>query len=236
MKKILLITFFFLNFYSYSQDIETLNDGFIKDSITYTKTTNIDTKRKFKEDLKEKYSGKDFIYKEEKKITKREPSPTSNFVSKILLFFFRYIFPFLLAGIVIFIILKAVLGSDTNFWNFKNNRKKVAETLIYEDEDIHEIDLEKLLYKAIADKDYRLAVRYYYLTILKKLSDKKLIDYHKEKTNTEYLFELEHKEMRKHFSYLSYVYSYVWYGEFPIDLQKFKTIENKYKSFTKSII
>ena len=39
--------------------------------------------------------------------------------------------------------------------------------LIYEDEDIHETDLDALLNQALNHKDYRLAIRYYYLSILK---------------------------------------------------------------------
>ena len=63
------------------------------------------------------------------------------------------------------------------------------------------------------------------------LSKKELIDYHKDKTNSEYLYEIENNTMRTQFSYLSYVYSYVWYGEFPVDETNFKVAENKYQSF-----
>ena len=71
---------------------------------------------------------------------------------------------------------------------------------------------------------------------LKELSDKKIIDYHKDKTNSEYLFEIENSAIRSKFSYLSYVYSYVWYGEFPLDAQSFKVAQNKYQSFINTIL
>jgi len=80
-----------------------------------------------------------------------------------------------------------------------------------------------------------LATRYYYLSLLKRLSQKGLITYDKDKTNTEYKFELQDKQMRKKFSYLAYVYDYVWYGEFPVDESKFSTIETNYKTFLQTI-
>ena len=119
--------------------------------------------------------------------------------------------------------------------DFKKSKKKVVKKLIYEDEDIHETDIDGFLQKAINEKEYRLAIRYYYLSVLKILSDKKLIDYHKDKTNSEYLLEIENSQTRTDFSYLSYVYSYVWYGDFPINETNFKLVENKYQSFKKAL-
>ncbi|MCI2228505.1 hypothetical protein MC378_04950 [Polaribacter sp. MSW13] len=211
------------------------------DTIVYNKTTNFSSKKEFKDNLKEKYNSKDFHYTEEeekaqpKEEENNKPSPISKAIVAAILFFFKNIFPFLLAAVLILIILKTFVGTDPSFWNFKRNKKKVAEKLIFQEEDIHEIDLDTLLKKAIQQENFRLAVRYYYLSILKKLSQNKLIDYHKDKTNSEYLFEIQNKDIRSQFSYLSYVYAYVWYGEFPIEENKFKVVENKYKSFFKSI-
>jgi hypothetical protein len=207
-----------------------------KDTTHYNKTIKYAEKRTFKEDLKEKYSDKEFIYTDDEEIEeeKEDFAPNTAFITGFL-FFISKIFPFLLGGIIIFIILKTFLGSDTNFWNFKKSKNKVSEKLIYEDEDIHETDIDGLLQNAINNKAYRLAVRYYYLSVLKTLSAKKLIDYHKDKTNSEYLFEIENSKIRTDFSYLSYVYSYVWYGDFPIDEINFKLAEKKYKSFKNSL-
>ena len=152
-----------------------------------------------------------------------------------LFMFLGKIFPFVLGIIIVIIILKTFLGTEIGFWNFKKSSKKVAEKLVYEDEDIHESDFEVLLQRAIINKEYRLAIRYYYLSVLKLLSDKKMIEYHKDKTNSEYLFELENKMTRSQFSYLSYVFTYVWYGEFAVDENAFKLAEQKYQSFKNSL-
>jgi len=216
------------------------NDSLIlfeKDTVHYEKSIEYAQKRAFTENIKEKYNDKEFQYTEEE-IEETEPEKPSAGESAFVgafLFFISTIFPFLLGGIIIFIILKTLLGTETNFWNFKKSKKIVAKKLIYEDEDIHETDIDGLLQNAIQNKEYRLAIRYYYLSVLKTLSDKKLIDYHKDKTNSEYLFEIENTATRTDFSYLSYVYSYVWYGDFPIDETNFKLAESKYQSFKNTL-
>lgn len=201
----------------------------VKDTTKYIKTIDYTTKRAFKDNLKEKYTESDFTYTEEEK--KERSTPTDLSFLRAIGAFLQTIFPFLLGGFIVFLILKLVLGSELGFFNFKKGKKKVAEKLIYEEDDIHEIDLETLLQEAIATENYRLAIRYYYLIVLKELSAKKLIKYHKEKTNTVYKFELEKGQTRDNFAYLSYVYTYVWYGEFTINKDDFKKAASKFLSF-----
>ena len=241
MKKIIASLLFLISFLVNAQ--ESLNTDAIEikeDSIVYQKNTNIAEARAFKTDLKEKYSGKDFEYKDNTPVKKEVEEESTDNSSAAILSFFAYfmtsIFPFLLGGFVIFVILKTVLGIDARFWKKTPKTSKLSKKLIYEDEDIHEINLDALLQQAIENKDFRLAIRYYYLSILKGLTNKEIIDYHKDKTNSEYLFEIENKELRTNFSYLSYVYTYVWYGEFPVDENSFKIAQNKYQSFLKSIL
>lgn len=240
IKKVILLFLLVVTFQLYSQEVEDKNAR-KKDSISYLKNDNYIKERTFQEDLKSKYSGRDFIYKEEEKKEKPKkkptpPSPNLNtgfFVG--FLAFMKFVFPFLLGGIVIYIILKLYLGSDAKFWDFKSNSKTVTQKLVYEDEDIDNSDIDGLLNKAIKDKNTRLAIRYYYLLLLKKLSEKEIIKYDKDKTNSEYLFEIEDSNMRKQFSYLSYIYTYVWYGEFDLNEHDFTEVAKKYNSFFKTI-
>ena len=79
--------------------------------------------------------------------------------------------------------------------------------------------------------DYRSAVRYQFLFILKKLSDKKLINWNPEKTNKDYAAELKAPHLKNDFSNLSYIFDYVWYGEFSIEEQSYQKFKNKYQAF-----
>ncbi|MFY0631647.1 MAG: hypothetical protein JXR05_14825 [Flavobacteriaceae bacterium] len=248
MRTILFIIFIFIAGISNAQDnydFSEIEDGEYETASqlldsTYTKNLEYSKERAFKEELDTKYSGKEFTYIDDLKEPKDKPiasetrkqtttdwSGFSDFMSTV--------FPFILGIIVVLIVLKSFINVEPGFWNLKAAKKEQAKKLISHEEDIDEFDYEKLLQKAIRNHDYRLATRYYYLSLLKQLSQKKHIEYHKEKTNSEYLFEIKNKKMRSSFSYLSYVYSYVWYGEFPIDQMEFSTIEKKYKSFIETI-
>ena len=231
----LLILFIIAQFSLHTNAQEVVLDSIpvIKDTTKYVKSIDYASKREFKENLKSRYTSKEFIYTEEEE--KVETTPTDFSFLNGFASFMRTIFPFLLGGFIVFVILKLVLGSEIGFWNFKKGKKKVAEKLVYEDEDIHEVDLEALLQQAILEHNYRLAVRYYYLSLLKELSTKKLITYHKDKTNSAYKYELEKGAVRDDFSYLTYVYTYVWYGEFPINSEDFKTLKVKYASFKNAL-
>ncbi len=239
-KTILLFLLYFICVPLFSQEEDTMTTT-KSDSITYNKDVNYSKQRNFKEDLNSKYSGRDFDYTEKKKKKKEKKSESikpkynpgfyNGFAD-----FMKLIFPFLLGAIVIIIILKLYLGSDAKFWGFKKTTNLASKKLVYEDEDIDNSDIEGLLKKAIADKNTRLAIRYYYLLLLKKLSEKEIIKYDKDKTNSDYLFEIDDPQKRKQFSYLSYIYTYVWYGEFDLNEQDFLEVSKKYNSFFKTII
>lgn len=221
--------------YAQEKTLDSLeNSG---ETIEYHKNTTINQPRTFKKDLKETYNGKDFVYQEDKSTKKVAKNNSFNLgILEFFIFFMQTIFPFLLGGFIIFVILKVLLGFDAQFWKSSRSSKKITDRLIYDDEDLHELPLEGLLKQALENKNFRLAIRYYYLTSLKILSNKEVISYHKDKTNSAYLLEIENMDIKNQFSYLSYVYAYVWYGEFTLDEASFISAQNKYQSFLKSLV
>ena len=86
-----------------------------------------------------------------------------------------------------------------------------------------------LFHSLVKENNYRLAIRYYYLWLLKTLSQEDLIAYDVEKTNSDYYREIKNKHTKKEFSYASYLYNHIWYGEFDIDETQF---EKAKKAFT----
>ncbi|MEJ2006219.1 MAG: DUF4129 domain-containing protein, partial [Cyclobacteriaceae bacterium] len=85
------------------------------------------------------------------------------------------------------------------------------------EENIHEMDFEKLIQEAKDERQYRRAIRLTYLYALKKLSDAQKITWESGKTNHEYLAELGDESLKKGFSTLSYYFDYAWYGEFEVN-------------------
>ena len=66
--------------------------------------------------------------------------------------------------------------------------------------------------------------------VLKKLSDKKQIDWNTEKTNHDYLKELKSESSKTNFAELLYIFEYVWYGEFEINEEAYLQFKKKFEA------
>lgn len=93
--------------------------------------------------------------------------------------------------------------------------KPMSESAEFSDlqEDIRLISPEVLIQEALIQKDYRLAIRWNYISILKKLSIHSLIEFRPYKTNYDYQQELKNTSFFREFRRASRVYEFVWYGE-----------------------
>jgi len=164
------------------------------------------------------------------KLSKHAMSP----FLRILLYFLQYLF--LAAGLaaVVFLVLK-LMGIDM-LGVFR--RKSMSANLPFTEslENIHDINFDDEIERAVAQHNYRLAVRMLYLKSLKQLSDTHLIKWQIDKTNSAYIDELTNAHQRQLFSSLTLQFEYVWYGEFVIDGQTFKNINTVFQDFNKGIV
>lgn len=205
---------------------------------------NIVYPKKFKENLQSRYKGKEFDYSVtkpresffQKLIRKLDKILQSIFgetaftnSAKITTILIR-LFAIVLVGFLLYFIVKYLMGKDGNLFFGKKNKKIDinAEEL---HENIHEINFPESIAKFEREKDYRSAVRYQFLFILKKLSDRKQINWNPEKTNKDYAAELKDGLLKNEFARLSYIFDYVWYGEFSIDEQSYLKFKNRYQAF-----
>ncbi len=101
-------------------------------------------------------------------------------------------------------------------------------------ENILEQDFETLLQKAKKEGDYRLATRYQFLKTLQMLSEKELIEFSPEKTNSLYVREVP-VQWRNDFASIILSYEYVWYGNFKLTLQQYELLQEKYFLFNQKI-
>ncbi|MBD1387020.1 hypothetical protein IDJ75_17165 [Mucilaginibacter rigui] len=149
---------------------------------------------------------------------------TSNFMV-----FLKYFFIALGVAAIIFLVLKL---AGINVLNTFRRNPQVAKLAYAEsEENIHEIDFDTEIEKAVAVNNYRLAVRMLYLKSLKQLSDKGLIDWQLNKTNTTYINELADINQREAFKNLTHKFEYVWYGDFAINGDVFKNISLLFNNF-----
>lgn len=140
-------------------------------------------------------------------------------------------------GLLFLVILAAVyyickfLFYKDGQWIFKR-RLEQEEDINFEEnieENLAKINFKNLIDKANDNEQYRLAVRYYYLWVLKKLDQLKVIEIDNQKTNIDYIYELEGKKLEQDFKQASYFYNYIWYGEFEIDKEKYEVVKSSFE-------
>ena len=134
---------------------------------------------------------------------------------------------------VVYIIVKMVLNKEGR-WFFRRKKEETNELNYDIGENIHEVNFKVLIAEALQNKDYRLAVRYNYLLLLKKLDDFNVISYDSQKTAYDYQIALEGTPHSTGFNKATYYYTYIWYGEFSIDEEEYKTASSVYAQILKS--
>jgi hypothetical protein len=96
---------------------------------------------------------------------------------------------------------------------------------------IHEIPFDKAISDAVNAGNYSLATRLMYLQGLKLLSDKKLIAWHENKTNWQYVYELNNIALRSSFRTVTSIFEYVHYGNMKVEKDKFDHIKEAFRNF-----
>ena len=108
----------------------------------------------------------------------------------------------------------------------KKEQNVINEQFI--EENIDQIDFNHLTQKAKENKNWRKAVRYYYLWMLKNWSQNNFIAYEPNKTTKSYINEIENQKNKMAFQYVSYIYENIWYGFHDIAESDFKKIETQF--------
>lgn len=230
IKKILLL-FFFCSFMYNGWSAEVLYDS---SAVTVRKPSA--------EKQQELFSDSDFLYDKKGK-------PPSTFWDRVMEWFndfirellssrggeiFTEVFKYLLIAASLVFIVILLLKNDVRMLFYKKGREVKME---YDEwtEDINKIDFDKLIDEAIAAKNFRRAVRLYFLKTLKLLSDKNLIEWKPEKTNYDFYMELKEDRFKNDFRNVSILYDYVWYGDFNIGRQEFDAASEQFKRFNRYI-
>jgi hypothetical protein len=97
------------------------------------------------------------------------------------------------------------------------------------EEYLHETDLEGFLRDARANANWPMAVRIYFLQIIKQLSTQGAIQWSKEKTNRDYIREMRNHRQSVAFREVVRHYERVWYGSQLISKAAFEQMEPEFK-------
>lgn len=158
-------------------------------------------------------------------------------ISENLVTFLQWLFFGILAAAIIFLFAKSKF--NLNF-RTKNNPKVneiiTEETKIESLEQLEQIGFAGQIEKAEKDNNFRLAVRLYYLWLIHKLVSNKLIKFHINKTNRQYLNEMRNNKLLPEFEDCTKYYNFVWFGEFEIDNTIYQKIATHYKHLLGQLI
>ena len=96
---------------------------------------------------------------------------------------------------------------------------------------IKEADFAALIAASEQNGDTRQSIRLYYLWLLKVLNERNIIQWTPEKTNADYMRQIQLSDIRQEFTYLSYLYNYIWYGEFQINDTEYQSAKLAFQKY-----
>jgi hypothetical protein len=216
-----------------------------------------DQNRVFKDDFKDRYSGRKYNYegkkivnktpgfdgefadyeakrRQEKLKEKEEKEKNANNDISFNLGPFSFLFYGILIAAVIYLVYVLLNDGSSGLFSRRQHQKLEGSEDITA-ENIERTDIDYLIESAENNSDYRLAIRYYYLNTLKALGLKKHIQIEDDKTNSEYLSELYNTPYKDKFQYTSYLYDYIWYGEFPLNAEKYEAAKIHFQELIKQV-
>jgi hypothetical protein len=149
----------------------------------------------------------------------REPMSLGNWNSDLLGALAYVIIIGVIVSILYFVLRNVKAGSPKRKLNVE-----VGDTA-HHIENIEDLDVISLLQKTINEGNYRLAVRLYFLGLLKELNQQGVILWKKDKTNHDYLSELSVKDFHyDEVRELTLAYEQVWYGEHRLTTESYQQL------------
>ncbi len=121
---------------------------------------------------------------------------------------------------------------------FLNNRKIKSGEFSFLDEaeeNLEGSDLDRFLKDALDKKQFKVAVRIYYLMSIKELMRQNFIVWKKNKTNFEYITEMRERKEFEHFCSLTRAFEIVWYGDVEISESEYAVLSPSFGTFINSI-
>lgn len=169
--------------------------------------------------------------KEKKEKKKKDSQPIQNTTNPALWGNIFKVVAVLLAVAIIVLLMVHFMG-DGNLFNPKNRKIKRNEGITLEnlEENLEHAVVTDFIQQAVLDQNFALAVRLYYLNIIKALSQGRVIKWKKDKTNGDYLRELNNHELYKDFRTTTLIYERVWFGKNALTETDFKKLQPQFEN------
>lgn len=134
---------------------------------------------------------------------------------------------------ILILFLFAAVITGLYFWLKKQNSNPKFVQEFDDDwnpEIVTKSELEVRLEAALMNENFRECIRIYFTLILQLLIAQELIKWKREKTNHEYLFEMNSGSIKRSFADCIRIFDLVWYGEYELDKNRFEKIQLRFQS------
>jgi hypothetical protein len=142
-----------------------------------------------------------------------------------------WVLAFLASGALLYIVFR---GNWSRLFSRKKTIRREGEYSVL-DENIHALNFSDEIEAALREGNQRKATRLYYLRMLKQLTDAGALEWQVNKTNSDYLHELERADLRMDFAFLCTAFEYIWYGEFQPSESLYQETFSRFRSFSEKI-
>ncbi|MBN2612009.1 MAG: hypothetical protein JXB00_10680 [Bacteroidales bacterium] len=226
-----------LNFFVVSDLNASVNEG----QVLYD-TSVVDVRVPDSTFLKEYLNNKDYRYEDASNVT-GELSFWFRFWRRLGKYFEKISFLFgaapvfytiVLACLVVFFLL--VLFTKTKLSGIFFHQKNISQIEFSEVEDeTNDKDIDSLIAAEIANQNFRAAIRFMFIRLLRILESRNFISMSKGKTNFDYQSELKGLAFFDDFTGALMAYEYAWYGNFEVDRAGFESLSQSFNNVYKQL-
>jgi hypothetical protein len=240
MKGIALLSFglFILTTLSFSQsDITFVKDVTIFDQRVDSTLSSVELSKDRIDDSKWKETTRNIDYYEKSNIPKKRKQLKENKTERNYLDRFIPLFQIVLLILVVLLIVGLVIyiskqikqsniqvKSDDAYWQIDLSKADSAEKILNEK-----------LSSATLNQDFTVAIRLKYLQALNELNRGQLVVWRKDKTNADYIQELQGTDYQKEFALLTEYYENSWFGKFLPNKVSYEIICSAFSAFIKQL-
>ena len=156
-------------------------------------------------------------------------NPFLEFLAKMisgLAWFLNTVFGYLVIAFLLVLLIWFLAKNSERFFEKKKLPEK-EKLITVAPTEVEEKDYNRLIGAALKKQDYRLAIRFGFLSCLNFLHKQELIEWTMDKTNLDYQFELPEK-YQDSFSSMLLIYERIWYGDFAADKALFDAVTRKF--------
>jgi hypothetical protein len=175
----------------------------------------------------------DYIYANDpeywKKRTPAEPGLINKLLSSVL---FRWIVFISVIGIAMY---GVYLLAKENSFSWLVHKRQQSRSDTSEVRESGEMDYDHAIRKCQEEGNYRSAIRYMYLRLIRTAGEKNGIPFRDSSTNTEIARTFGNHPMADEFRFLSMVYEYIFYGGFLPEKELYDSLKNKFEVFQQTL-